>query len=171
MLDTYLNNLSLVILLTVPLSDELEGKRISQPKIFYKHVSLVLVKYATESRISKKLCICVRECVRNLDLRVQVHPGELWVSKSAGAHGTRSLKISGCKRLCPKDLQVRAPAAPVPTHSLCVHTYIHFFLWLIAHGNCALAIRHVLNVRIEIDPYSWMALGLKIWVSKKQLKN
>ena len=22
-----------------------------------------------------------RECVRNLDLRVQVHPGELWVSK------------------------------------------------------------------------------------------
>jgi hypothetical protein len=28
-----------------------------------------------------------RECVRNLDLRVQVHPGELWVSKSAGANG------------------------------------------------------------------------------------
>ena len=27
-----------------------------------------------------------KECVRNLDLRVQVHPGELWVSKSAGAH-------------------------------------------------------------------------------------
>ena len=25
--------------------------------------------------------IKVRECVRNLDLRVQVHPGELWVSK------------------------------------------------------------------------------------------
>ena len=34
----------------------------------------------------------IRECVRNLDLRVQVHPGELWVSKSAGAHkgGLRS---------------------------------------------------------------------------------
>ena len=39
-----------------------------------------------------------RECVRNLDLRVQVHPGDLWVlnqgvhivleaSKSAGAKG------------------------------------------------------------------------------------
>ena len=28
-----------------------------------------------------------RECVRNLDLRVQVHPGELWVSKSAGSKG------------------------------------------------------------------------------------
>ena len=28
-----------------------------------------------------------RECVRNLDLWVQVHPGELWVSKSAGAKG------------------------------------------------------------------------------------
>ena len=23
----------------------------------------------------------IRECVRNLDLRVQVHPGELWISK------------------------------------------------------------------------------------------
>ena len=28
-----------------------------------------------------------RECVRNLDLRVQVHPGELWVSKSAVGKG------------------------------------------------------------------------------------
>ena len=59
-----------------------------------------------------------RECVRNLDLRVQVHPEELWVSKSVGAHSTRSLKISGCKRWCPKDLRVRAPAAPVLMHSL-----------------------------------------------------
>ena len=41
------------------------------------------------------------------------------VSKSAGAHSTRSLKISGCKRWCPKDLRVRAPAAPLLTHSLC----------------------------------------------------
>ena len=45
---------------------------------------------------------------------------ELWASKSAGAHGTKSLKISGCKRWCPKDLRVHAPAAPVLTHSLCV---------------------------------------------------
>ena len=59
-----------------------------------------------------------RECVRNLNLRVQVHPEELWVSKSAGAHSTRSLKISGCKRWYPKDLRVRAPAAPALTHSL-----------------------------------------------------
>ena len=42
----------------------------------------------------------------------------LWASKSAGAHRTKILKISGCKRWCPKDLQVRAPAAPVLTHSL-----------------------------------------------------
>ena len=66
-----------------------------------------------------------RECVRNLDLRVQVHPGELWVSKSAGAHSTRSLKISGCKRWCPKDLRVCAPSALVLTHSL----YNHPFVW------------------------------------------
>ena len=34
---------------------------------------------------------------------------ELWASKSLGAHSTKSLKISGCKRWCPKDLLVRAP--------------------------------------------------------------
>ena len=39
----------------------------------------------------------LRECDRNLDLWVQMHPGELWVSKSVGADSTRSLKISGCK--------------------------------------------------------------------------
>ena len=43
---------------------------------------------------------------------------EFWASKSAGAHSTKSLKISGCKRWCPKDLRVRATAAPVLTHSL-----------------------------------------------------
>ena len=43
---------------------------------------------------------------------------ELWASKSAGAHSTISLKISGCKRWCPKDLRVREPAAPALTHSL-----------------------------------------------------
>ena len=43
---------------------------------------------------------------------------ELWVSKSAGFNSTKSLKICRCKRWCPKDLRVRAPAAPVLTHSL-----------------------------------------------------
>ena len=38
---------------------------------------------------------------------------ELWASKSD--YSTKSLKISGCKRWCPKDLRVRAP---VLTHSL-----------------------------------------------------
>ena len=39
------------------------------------------------------------KCVRDLDLRVQVHPGELWVSKQQ-VHIVldRSLKISGYKR-------------------------------------------------------------------------
>ena len=43
---------------------------------------------------------------------------ELWDSKSAGANSTKSLKISGCKTWCPKDLRVREPAAPALTHSL-----------------------------------------------------
>ena len=37
---------------------------------------------------------------------------ELWASKSAGARSNRSLKISGCKRGCPKN------PAPFLTHSL-----------------------------------------------------
>ena len=41
---------------------------------------------------------------------------ELWTSKSAGANSAKSLKICRCKRWCPKGL--RAPAAPVLTHSL-----------------------------------------------------
>ena len=60
-----------------------------------------------------------RECVRNFNLRVQVYPGELWVSKQRMRRVlNRSLKISGCKMWCPKDLRVRAPAAPMLTHSL-----------------------------------------------------
>ena len=43
---------------------------------------------------------------------------EFWASKLAGAHSNKRLKISGCKRWYPKDLWVRAPAAPVLTHSL-----------------------------------------------------
>ena len=43
---------------------------------------------------------------------------ELWASKGARAHSTKSLKISGCKRWCPKDLWVPAPTTPVLTHSL-----------------------------------------------------
>ena len=42
--------------------------------------------------------------------------------KTADAHSTRSLKISGCKRWCPKDLRVRAP---VLTHSLQTAILLH----------------------------------------------
>ena len=48
----------------------------------------------------------LRECVRNLDLRVRVQ-SVVWI-----------FKISGCKSWCPKDLRVRAPTAPVLTNSL-----------------------------------------------------
>ena len=43
---------------------------------------------------------------------------ELWASKSAGAHSNKSLKISGCKMWCLKDLRVHATAAPLLTCSL-----------------------------------------------------
>ena len=67
----------------------------------------------------KGMLIRVKACVRNLDLRVQsVTAIEHWASKSTGGNSTKSLKIRGCKRRCPKDLRVCAPAAPVLTHSL-----------------------------------------------------
>ena len=43
---------------------------------------------------------------------------DLWASKSAGFNSTKSPRICGCKRGCPKDLRVCAPAACVLTHSL-----------------------------------------------------
>ena len=43
---------------------------------------------------------------------------ELLASKSMGATSSTSLKICGCKRQCPKDLWVCAPAAPMLTNSL-----------------------------------------------------
>ena len=73
-------------------------------------ITLVSSKFLNMRNI---MLYSVRECVRNLDLRVQVHPGELWVSKQR-VHivCTRSLKISRCKRWCAKDLRVVHPLHP-----------------------------------------------------------
>ena len=64
------------------------------------------------------------------------YKNELWASKSAGAHSTKSLEISGCKRWCPKDLRVCAPAAPVLTHSL-ISTYLKIWrhMWMLPNKN------------------------------------
>ena len=43
-----------------------------------------------------------RECVRNLDLRVQVHPGELWVSKKRVHIVLEASKSAGAKGDVPK---------------------------------------------------------------------
>ena len=63
------------------------------------------VFWGMKKPVQLKNVLLNRECVRNLDLRVQMHPGELWVSKqrvhivieaskSAGAKGDVS-KICG----------------------------------------------------------------------------
>ena len=44
----------------------------------------------------------IRECVRNLDLRVQVHPGELWVSKQQVHIVLQASKSAGAKGDVPK---------------------------------------------------------------------
>ena len=38
---------------------------------------------------------CYRECVRNLNLQVQVHPGELWFSKQRALEASKSAGAKG----------------------------------------------------------------------------
>ena len=44
----------------------------------------------------------IRECVRNLNLRVQVHPGELWFSKQQVHIVLEASKSAGAKGDVPK---------------------------------------------------------------------
>jgi hypothetical protein len=77
-------------------------KRLAKPTFI---ISVLKVEYLVVLVSSISNFFINSECVRNLDLRVQVHPGELWVSKqrvhivleaskSAGAKGDVS-KICG----------------------------------------------------------------------------
>ena len=118
---------------------------------------------------------------------------ELWTSKSAGAHSTKSLKICGCKRWCPKDLRVRAPpAAPVLTHSLLNSKYGHnpYHRWLIptreVKCSCGFVIAILINSTATAGVYciycmcasnlytylvplerarTWQAVGQNIWIA------
>ena len=57
------------------------------------HTSTPVVKVHSTSIFMYLL----RECVRNLDLRVQVHPGELWVSKQRVHIVLEASKSAGAK--------------------------------------------------------------------------
>ena len=54
-----------------------------------------------------------RECVRNLDLRVQVHPGELWVSKQRVHIVLKASKSAGAKGDVPKICGFVHPLHPL----------------------------------------------------------
>ena len=54
------------------------------------------------SPLTINLQFTIRECVRNLDLRVQVHPGELWVSKQRVHIVLEASKSAGAKGDVPK---------------------------------------------------------------------
>ena len=55
----------------------------------------------------------VRECDRNLDLRVQVHPAELWVSKQRLHIVLEASKSAGAKRDVPKICGFVHPLHPL----------------------------------------------------------
>ena len=54
-----------------------------------------------------------RECVRNLDLRVQVHPGELWVTKQRVHIVLEASKSAGAKGDVPKICGFMHPLHPL----------------------------------------------------------
>ena len=54
-----------------------------------------------------------RECVRNLDLRVQVNPGELWVSKQRVHIVLEASKSAGAKGDVPKICGFVHPLHPL----------------------------------------------------------
>jgi hypothetical protein len=55
----------------------------------------------------------IRECVRNLDLRVQVHPGELWVSQQRVHIGLEASKSADAKGDVPKIYGFVHPLHPL----------------------------------------------------------
>ena len=59
------------------------------------------------------IIIIFRECVRNLDLRVQVHPGELWVSKQRVHIVLEASKSAGAKGDVPKICGFVTPLHPL----------------------------------------------------------
>ena len=59
------------------------------------------------------LIIDYRECVRNLDLWVQVHPGELWVSKQRVHIVLEASKSAGAKGDVPKICVFVHPLHPL----------------------------------------------------------
>ena len=70
-------------------------------ELFMKRKSENLKTKSTCSHISTKTQKN-RECVRNLDLWVQVHPGELWVSKQRVHIVLEASKSAGAKGGVPK---------------------------------------------------------------------
>ena len=65
-----------------------------------------------KSRELQIQCI-TRECVRNLDLRVQVHPEELWVSKQRVHIVLEASKSAGAKGDVPKICGFVHPLHPL----------------------------------------------------------
>jgi hypothetical protein len=84
---------------------------------------------------------------------------------TVGAHSTRSLKISGCKRWCPKDLRVHAPTASDLTPFLALACALALALALARTLTLALAktvttnalpdCNQLGNVRLRIAPKQW----------------
>ena len=64
-------------------------------KLLHRHSFII-------SFVASQIVIITRECVRNLDLRVQVHPGELRVSKQRVHIVLEASKSAGAKGDVPK---------------------------------------------------------------------
>ena len=101
------------------------------------------------------------------------HPGHPWSCESSGegkiralsdtvpgGHSTRSLKISGCNRWCPKDLRVRAPAAPMLTHSLIDNVQVSLCVIIQDYNEHEIVVLDVVDLEVlEIEDQ-----GLNDWI-------
>ena len=79
-------------------------------------VTIAKVYKATQSKNKRTLVpnkAMYRECVRILDLRVQVHPGELWVSKQRVHIVLEASKSAGAKGDVPKICGFVHPLHPL----------------------------------------------------------
>ena len=89
----------------------------------------------------------------------------LEVSKSAGAHSTRNLKISGCRRWCPKHLRVPAPRLTHSLKGVTISEYFHYGLKLKKMNK--ITILNCLFLFLRIGPKSKKSSEIKARLPKQ----
>ena len=92
----------------VPTNDEFNRQVVGVTQAF-----LTKIRFIPLFHHAPRMTGLNRECVRNSDLRVQVHPGELWVSKQRVHIVLEASKSAGAKGDVPKICGFVHPLHPL----------------------------------------------------------